>query len=1181
MSRNTFFRVLRWCSLVTLFGAGSAQAAWLWDTNQDKIDDRIAQVEAGGPLAAHVGGNATGKLRFALLTTSAPFRYGVYIGYDHHPTDLDAAALQAAGVTPLVRYESIDYIRAELTAVQAVQVAALAGITRIETIPMMYGFNDVSSRTLRARDSGGQLFPSVWANLGVTGRGVLVAILDTGVNDEADPVTGYPGHESLRGKFVGGGNFFAGQPSLNTALDASENPKHQVDPELTYHGTHVAGTAIGSGGPNGILNGATPGFYAGIAPDARLIDCKVLSDAGIGFGAADALDWLVHHRNDSWGLTGADAVYHGVDIASMSLGGTDNSDGSDASCAAVNAAVRAGITVLVATGNDGNTGWMASPSAADLAISIGAFTDDNTIRRDDDYVADYSNEGPRLSDGDGEQLDEMKPSVLGTGTGIMSALGDPTSDGRKYHHINGTSMATPSIAGIAALILSANHGLSPADVRRILQETADHRRDRGKQPESAADPFGIDPNYHPSWGWGEADAYAAVKEALNPASTQVVRFALDPQRGPDGVQVRWWAQREIGLARYRVERAPDAYGGPGNWQVVYELPVGDPVHEIARHPNRRLYAWTDSDPSLIASATYWYRVTWLDDNGITHVEPELSVRIEDSPVRARIQYAWTHDYSDGDLAVRFGTGTDTAHPIWWQAGQGAQAADSVVTVPGVSTTGTKKHYFHVDLTDQDLVGGYLPPSAANPWFLSVKEGGFVNTLGKVDAFAMTVFGPGGPTTYTSPQPSVPTVEKQETVFWIPLPPATSLNHAPVIQSMAPASVGEGLMLRLTVYATDPDGQAITYSALDLPGGATFDPGTHRFEWTPGFSDAGSHTVRFVASDNAFPTAGADTERVVITVVDRAPGDDRAPVFNALSDRSGFVGERVSFRVHARDPEGSEVTYAIPNAPVGAALDAATGAFEWTPGFPGTIPLTFTCADPAGNRDTVVVVLVVSDPVFGPPPPVPCQNAASSVAGVVDSGTPVASAEVEIPFTAPDGVQRIEGSLIWSGGPVIDLDLYLLDADHNVVQSSASSEATEHLSFVTPVAGQYYWRVVSYVSPDTAQFAIDVDQCVAAVTGAGETAVHALWFAPPAPNPFRATTRMSFGMPRAAQVSLRIYDVAGRRVRTLQDGMLEPGLHSRSWDRRTDRGDPVSAGMYFARLVVGGQETRMQKVILVP
>src|SRR5687767_8207568 len=169
---------------------------------------------------------------------------------------------------------------------------------------MMYAVNDVATRALRARDSGNTLFPNVWGHVGATGRGIVVAILDSGVNDEADPMTGYPGHESLRGKWLGGGEFYAGDPLLNTPLTGSINPR-QVDPEGTYHGSHVAGTAIGSGGPQGMLNGAVPGFNAGLAPDARLVDCKALSDAGVGFGSADALEWLIYHKNDTWGLTGA------------------------------------------------------------------------------------------------------------------------------------------------------------------------------------------------------------------------------------------------------------------------------------------------------------------------------------------------------------------------------------------------------------------------------------------------------------------------------------------------------------------------------------------------------------------------------------------------------------------------------------------------------------------------------------------------------------------------------------------------------------------------------------------------------------------------------------------------------------------------------------------------------------
>jgi hypothetical protein len=1175
--RHALLRALGLCALTLL--PSVAHAAWLWDQNQDKIDDRMQAVEAQGPLAARVGGVASGKLRFALMNAAAPYRYGVYVGYDHHPTDADAAALAATGAPALVRYENIDYIRSEVTLAQALAIAARPGVTRVETIPMMYATNDIGTKVLRARDSNGLLFPSVWGNAGITGKGVSVAILDTGVNDVADGA--YPGHESLNGKFLGGGSFFAGQPALNTPLDASENPKHAVDPELAYHGTHVAGTAIGSGGPTGLLGGAAPGLYAGLAPDARLIDCKVLSDAGLGFGAADALDWLIHHKNDTWGLTGADTAYKGVDVASMSLGGTDNSDGTDASCAAVNAAVRAGIVCCIATGNDGNTNWIASPCAADGAISVGAFTDNNTVPREDDVVADYSNEGPRLPDGDADHLDEMKPSVLGSGTGILSALGDPTTDGRKYHHINGTSMATPMISGVCALILQAHPGISPDEVRRILQDTADHRTDHGKQAPGTSDPFGIDANYHPSWGWGEADAYAAVKEAATPTATQVVRLQLLPERGPDAVRVRWTSQREINLAKYVVERAPDVANGPGVFAPVHETPVAAPATQIHGVSNRHVYEYLDGDPTLVATARYWYRLRWVDAFGNSHYEPALATRIQDSPTLARVKYSWTHDYSDGDLAVRFGTGTSTAAPAWFRAGLGAPAADSVIARPGVSYTGTLQHYFHVDLTADDLVAGYLPPSAANPWYLSVKEGGFVNTKGTVNDFSVTVFGPNGATTYAAPNPATPTVEKTETVFWIPLDPTLSANHSPVFQAVGPQTIGEGLLRRITVQANDPDGDALVYTAAGLPPGATFDAAQRRFEWTPGFSAAGSYTVKFIATDDHLPLAAlADTETVAITVTERSPASNLAPAFDALSDRSGVVGETVTFRATARDPEGSALTYDSPALPAHSTLDPATGAFAWSPASAGDYRVTFVAHDPGGLTDSATVVLTALDATLGPPPAAPCNESDASFTGVVDMGIPeVSSSQTEIAFTAPTGVQRIESVLTWFGAPAVDLDLYLLDASHNVLASAATTNLDETLVYNTPNPGNYYWRVVSYASPDTVEFRIDASQCVApSLVGFEPGTTGRVTFAPTVPNPFTSSTRVSFSLPRPGHASLKLYDVSGRLVRTLENADLPAGTYARVWDRKTDRGTVAMAGMYFYRLDVDGQRFG-QKVIL--
>jgi len=1154
-----------------VFTAHPAHAAWLWDQDSDKLDDRMERVESEGLTAAHVGNTLAGRLRFAVMNAAAPFQYGVYVGYDHHPTDADAAALAALGVPVQVRYRSIPYIRTQLTFALAQQVAALPGVTRIETIPIFYAVNDIATRTLRARGAGYELFPAVWPNLGVNGEGVVVAIFDTGVNDA--PNGTYPGHQSLRGKWVGGGEFFAGQPLLNTPLDQSINPRHNVDPEATYHGTHVAGTAIGTGGPEGILGNGTPGFNAGLAPGARLVDCKVLSDAGLGFGSADALDWLIHNRHNTWGLTGADSIYWGVDVANLSLGSSDASDGTDANCLAVNAAHRAGIVVCVASGNDGNTAYMPSPAAADLALTVGSFTDENTIDRLDDYVADYSNEGPRTTDGDADVRDEMKPNVMGSGTGIMSSLGDPTTAGDQYHHINGTSMACPSVAGVVALVLSANPTLSADQVRDLIMDTADHRTDGGQQPPSAADPFQEDANYHPSWGWGQADAYAAVKEAQNRTSTQVVRIGITPLRGPDGLRVDWVSQREVGLARFELDRAADAGGAPGAWSLVNTQAVPAPATQVRGVPNRHAYSYTDIDAALDPAALYWYRVRWVDAQGFSHSEPPVSGRIIESPVAARVSWSWTHDYSNGDLYVRFGSGTNTASPAWFRQAPGSPAADSIVTRPGVASTGTLQHYFHVDLTAADLVGGFLPPSNDNPWFLSVLEGGYVNTNGRVEAFAVTVFNGPSSTTFSAPNPPTPTIEKQETIFWIPLDPATQLNHAPVLSPIGPRSVGEGLALTFQAMASDPDGQPLTYSASGLPSGATFDVGSRVFQWTPSHSQAGSYSVRVRARDNAFPTAAADSEDVVITVVDRAPGSNLPPVLASQSDRPGVVGERLRFRVMATDPENGTLTFAAIGLPAGATFGGSSGLLDWVPaaGQEGLHPVTFTVSDGA-LADSESVYLVISAPGDSPPPPVACDASSSTVFGIVGMGIdPGPKSYTYHPLTVPPNTQRLESSLSWLI-PVRDLDFHLLDSDSNEVASAASTADPESFIVTNPPAGDYILRVTAFLSPDTCHYSITTDLCVTPTLDAAPDAGRlGVMLAAPAPNPFRTACAIRFSSPRSGQASLRLYDIAGRQVRSLHEGPLAAGPHVRVWDGRDDRGARSRAGVYFYRFEVESAE----------
>jgi flagellar hook assembly protein FlgD len=137
---------------------------------------------------------------------------------------------------------------------------------------------------------------------------------------------------------------------------------------------------------------------------------------------------------------------------------------------------------------------------------------------------------------------------------------------------------------------------------------------------------------------------------------------------------------------------------------------------------------------------------------------------------------------------------------------------------------------------------------------------------------------------------------------------------------------------------------------------------------------------------------------------------------------------------------------------------------------------------------------------------------------------------------------------------------------------------EVISYSTPSAGHYIWKVVSFTNPDTAHFAIDQTTCSSITTGV-EGVSGGLSFAPAYPNPTSRGTTLSFTLPQPGEVTMRAYDVAGRTVRMLYRGPTTAGTHHVGWDRRDDHGNRVAAGLYFVRLEAAGQRLG-QKVILV-
>ncbi|MFM8390207.1 MAG: S8 family peptidase, partial [Actinomycetota bacterium] len=188
------------------------------------------------------------------------------------------------------------------------------------------------------------------------------------------------------------------------------------------HGTHVAATAAGQA--------------FGVAPDATIIPVKVLDCYGSGTlaGVVAGLDWMVAHHQ-----AGVPAV------ANMSLGGST----SVALNQAVARAVADGITVVVAAGNSALDACKASPASEPLAVTVGA-TDRYDSR------ASYSNYGTCVD-------------IFAPGSSILSAGIDDANDEAT---LSGTSMASPHVAGAAALLLELAPSLAPADVARLLTTAA-------------------------------------------------------------------------------------------------------------------------------------------------------------------------------------------------------------------------------------------------------------------------------------------------------------------------------------------------------------------------------------------------------------------------------------------------------------------------------------------------------------------------------------------------------------------------------------------------------------------------------------------------------------------------------------------------------------------------------------
>ena len=178
---------------------------------------------------------------------------------------------------------------------------------------------------------------------------------------------------------------------------------------------------------------------------------------------------------------------------------------------------------------------------------------------------------------------------------------------------------------------------------------------------------------------------------------------------------------------------------------------------------------------------------------------------------------------------------------------------------------------------------------------------------------------------------------------------SNTNRAPYFGDTPDRTVSENASLNFSVSATDTDGDSLSYSATNLPAGATFSGRT--FDWTPTYAQAGTYSVQFTADD------GQDqTSQTVGIVVDNV---NRAPVLASIGSQSIDENSALSFPISASDADGETVTYSALNLPSGAALSG--GTFTWTPTYEqaGSYQITFI-ADDGTDQDSELVTVTVAN-----------------------------------------------------------------------------------------------------------------------------------------------------------------------------------------------------------------------------
>ncbi len=448
-------------------------------------------------------------------------------------------------------------------------------------------------------DEGGIDMEPAW-DITTGSNSVVVAVLDTGIRVGSD---------------LANTCILPGYDFINDDADATDD---------NGHGTHVAGTIAQSTNNNEGV--------AGVAFNACLMPVKVLDRTGSGT-YADIINGIYY------------AADHGANIISMSLGGSSPSDAMEDALAY---AYSKGITIVAAAGNDG-TDTISYPAAYDAyVIAVGATRYDKTLA----YYSNY-----------GASLDVVAPggdlNVDQNGDGYGDGILQQTFELRGvnvnwgYYFYQGTSMATPHVSGIAALLYSLGV-TNPDDVRNIIESTA---IDLG------------DPGWDPYYGWGLVNAYAAVQAAGGTTPTNnppTCSLSADPTSGEAPLTVTFSMS------------ASDSDGTIASWELDVDNDGTAEYSGSGEPPATQEHTYNDA-------GTYTAKLTVWDDDGASAYDTVDITVTSPAPAGGSMyvwDISWSLSYRGRNALLSF-----TVTVKWDSDGDGvAEATDEVVSDATVYAT---------------------------------------------------------------------------------------------------------------------------------------------------------------------------------------------------------------------------------------------------------------------------------------------------------------------------------------------------------------------------------------------------------------------------------------------------------------------------------------------------------------